>query len=106
VAGGPYCPNISAGTQPPNSVIGVFTIGGSDAPAGSVVGLAFDGVVGPTRTSTAAGGYRVDYGAAGSECANRVGASIAVVYDGVLYPTGHTVGDSPGGPVVFALAVP
>lgn len=106
MAGGLYCPNVSAGTSPPNSVIGVFTIGGSDAPAGATVSLAFDGVVGPSRATTAAGGYRVDYGAAGSDCANRVGAAIAVVYNGVLYSTGHTVGDSPGGPVVFTLAVP
>ena len=63
--------------------------------------LAFDGLIGPTQTTAAAGGYRVDYGAAGSDCANRVGAVISVVYNGTFYATGHTVGDSPGGPVRF-----
>lgn len=70
-------------------------------PAGASVSLAFDGVVGPTQATTAAGGYRVDYGAAGSECANRVGAAISVVYNGTFYSTGHTVGDNPGSPVVL-----
>ena len=66
----------------------------------------FDGVAGPSATTAAAGGYRVDYGAAGSDCANRVGAAISVVYGGVAYPTGHTVGDSPGGPVRADIAAP
>ncbi len=105
VAGGEYCPNVSS-SSPPNSVFGLFTIGGVDAPAGTEVGLAFDGVVGPVRATTAAGGYRVDYGAAPETCANRVGSGISVYYNGVLYPTGRTVGDSPGAPVVFNLAVP
>ena len=58
-------------------------------------------MVGPTATTTVAGGYRVDYAAGGSSCANRVGAAISVIYDGHSYPTGHTVGDSPGAPVRF-----
>lgn len=108
VAGGAFCPPAGAGPQtgPPNSVIGIFTIGGAPAPAGTTVSIAFDGVIGPTRTTTAAGGYRVDYNAAGADCANRVGAAISVVHNGVFYPTGHTVGDSPGLPVNFALEVP
>ena len=97
-AGGPYCDTISA-TSPPSSVIGIFTIGGSPAPAGTSVSLAFDGLVGPTAQTSAAGGYRVDYGTGGSDCANRVGAAISVVVNGRFYPTGHTVGDSPGTPV-------
>ena len=105
VAGGEYCPNLSS-SSPPNSVFGLFTIGGVDAPAETEVGLAFDGVLGPVRATKAAGGYRVDYGAAPETCANRVGAGISVYYNGVLYPTGRTVGDSPGAPVVFDLAVP
>ncbi len=105
VAGGDYCPN-SSSSSPPNSVIGIFTIGGAPAPAGSAVSLAFDGVIGPTRLSTAAGGYRVDYFAGPESCANRVGAAIAVVYNGQFFPTGHTVGDSPGAPVNFPIAVP
>jgi hypothetical protein len=97
-AGGLFCSTISA-TSPPNTVIGIFTIGGSPAPAGTSVSLAFDGVVGPTAQTTAAGGYRVDYGAGGGDCANRVGAAISVVVNSRFYSTGHTVGDSPGAPV-------
>lgn len=105
VAGGAYCPNDSS-SSPPNSVIGIFTIGGAPAPAGSVVSLAFDGVIGPGRLTTAAGGYRVDYFAGPEACANRVGAAIAVVFNGGFYPTGHTIGDSPGAPVNVTLAIP
>ncbi|MBK6317515.1 MAG: hypothetical protein IPI85_02420 [Dehalococcoidia bacterium] len=105
VAGGDYCPN-SSSNSPPNSVIGIFTIGGAPAPANTAVSLAFDGVVGPTRLTTAAGGYRVDYFAGPEGCANRVGAAISVVYNGAYYATGHTVGDSPGAPVNVTLAIP
>jgi len=105
VAGGEYCPNNNS-SSPPNSVIGIFTIGGAPAPAGTAVSLAFDGVIGPTRLTSAAGGYRVDYFAGPEACANRVGASISVVYNGAYYPTGHAVGDSPGEPVKVALAIP
>ncbi len=103
VASGPYCDNPSS-NSPPNSVIGLLKSAGADVPAGASVSLAFDGVVGPTRATTAAGGYRVDYFAAGEGCANRVGASIAVVYNGVFYPTGQTVGGSPGVPVRLDIA--
>ena len=99
-AAGPYCSTISA-TSPPNTVIGIFTIGGTPAPVGTSVSLAFDGVVGPTAQTVAAGGYRVDYGAGDADCANRVGAAISVVVNGRFYATGHTVGDSPGAPVRF-----
>ncbi len=103
VAGGEYCPNISS-SMPPNSVFGLFTIGGAPAPAGTEVGLAFDGVVGPIRSTVEAGGYRVDYNASIDTCANRVGAAISIYHNGVLYPTGQVVG---GGPAFrFDLAVP
>lgn len=105
VAGGDYCPNASS-SSPPNSVIGIFTISGEPAPAGTSVSLAFDGVVGPTRATTAAGGYRVDYFAGPEGCANRVGASISVVYNGQFFATGHSVGDSPGAPVNVTIAIP
>ena len=105
VAGGDYCPNNNS-SSPPNSVIGIFTIGGAPAPADTAVSLAFDGVIGPTRLTSAAGGYRVDYFAGPEACANRVGASISVVYNGAYYPTGHAVGDSPGVPVNVTLAIP
>ena len=105
MAGGPYCDAISS-NSPPNSVIGLFHSGGQPVPAGATVGLEFDGVPGPTAMTAAAGGYRVDYGAAGAECANRVGAAISVVYNGEAYPTGHVVGDTPGGPARFDLDIP
>ena len=94
-AAGAYCSTISA-TSPPNTVIGLL-----NAPAGTSVSLAFDGLVGPTARTAAAGGYRVDYGAGGADCANRVGAAISVVVNGRFYNTGQKVGDSPGRPVRF-----
>ena len=94
VAGGDYCAS-SDQSSPPNSVFGLFRIGGVDVPAGASVSLAFDGVIGPTRTTSSAGGYRVDYNAGPANCANRVGAAISVVYNGVFYPTGFTVGGNP-----------
>lgn len=106
-AGGPYC-NTVGQTVTPHSVFGAFTIAGVAAPVGSVVSLAFDGVVGPGVKTTAAGGYKVVFSAGGVECANRVGAVLSVVYDGVFYSTGHSVGDaqSQQGFVNFTLNVP
>jgi len=107
-AGGDYCAPTSdgPGAGPPNSVIGLFTIGGAPAPAGSAVSLAFDGVIGPTRLTTDAGGYRVDYRANIDTCANRVGASISIVYNGQFFPSGHTVGGTQGTAARFDLAIP
>jgi hypothetical protein len=42
----------------------------------------------------------VDYNAGPANCANRVGAVITVIHNGVAYPTGQTVGG--GGPAVRA----
>ena len=99
VAGGDYCAS-SDTSFPPNSVFGLFKVGGVDVPAGASVSLAFDGVIGPTRITTDSGGYRVDYNAGPQNCANRVGAAISVIYNGVAYPTGQTVGG--GGPAIRA----
>lgn len=103
VAGGAYC-NIENSSSPPNSVFGLLKSGGADVPAGAAVSLAFDGVIGPTRATAAAGGYRVDYFTAGESCANRVGAAISVVYNGAFHATGQAVGGSPGGPVRFDIS--
>jgi hypothetical protein len=66
---------------------------GTDVPAGTDAMVAFDGVPGPTRATAAAGGYRVDYGVATTgDCANRNGAKISVIINGVAYDTGTTVG--------------
>jgi hypothetical protein len=107
VAGGPYCSTISNG-RPPSTVIGTFTIGGVAAPLGTAVTLAFDGVPGPSGNSgLAAGGYHLDYAPGGSDCANRVGATITVVYDGVAYGAGQTVrADASGAPARIDIAAP
>ena len=93
-AGGPYC-DASSATTPPASVIGLLTIGGADAPAGTTVTLAFDGVPGPSTATAAAGGYRVDFWAATGECANVTGAAVSVIVDGQAFATGAAVGGSP-----------
>jgi hypothetical protein len=95
VAAGPYCNKLGPDT-PPNSVIGTMTIKGSPVPAGKAVGLAFDGVPGPSQATRAAGGYRVDFSPGDAACANRDGASIAIIVDGVLYPTPLVVGAAAG----------
>lgn len=92
-AGGPYCNTVSQ-SGVPTRVFGVFSVGGFAAPAGALVALAFDGVAGPANQTPEAGGYRVDFAPAGADCANRVGAVITLVYNGVSYATGHTVGDA------------
>jgi len=58
-----------------------------------VVSLAFDGVLGPSRTTDKAGEYNIDFSAGGEACANRVGAVISVVVNGQSFASGHTVGD-------------
>lgn len=107
VAGGPYCPTISNG-KPPSTVIGTFTIGGLAAPLGTTVTLAFDGVPGPAGNSgLAPGGYHIDFAAGGSHCANRAGAAITVIYDGVGYGSGQTaVADGSGAPIRIDVAAP
>jgi hypothetical protein len=90
---------------PPNAVIGTLTIAGAAAPAGTVVSLAFDGVAGPPKATREAGGYRVDYGAGGADCANRVGAAISVIVNGQAFPTGSAVGQVEN-PLLFHIAVP
>ncbi len=105
-AGGPYCDN-SSSTAPPNSLVGFLTIGEAPAPAGTIVSLAFDGVIGPSRATTAAGGYRVDWSAGGDGCANRFGALIAVVVNGQSFASPFTVGSSGGNPLQrFDVAAP
>jgi len=99
IAGGPYCPSVSA-TAPPTTVGGTITLGGIAPPAGTIVALAFDGVPGPSSVvsveSTATGpraGYAIRFSGGPGDCANRVGAAISVVIDGTYYATGRFVGD-------------
>ncbi len=105
-AGGPYCNN-SSSTAPPNSMVGQLTIGGQLAPVGTVVSLAFDGVVGPGKPTVAAGGYRVDWSAGGEGCANRFGAVISVIVNGQVFESPYSVGSTGGSPFIrFDVAIP
>lgn len=92
-----YCDTISP-TAPPTRVAGLLNV---DDPANADVYLAFDGARGPTAiiTSENQGGtvvyaYRADFATGGADCANRVGAVLTVVVNGVSYATGYTVGDT------------
>lgn len=105
-AGGPYCDNSST-TAPPNSMVGQLTIGGQLAPVGTVVSIAFDGVVGPGKPTIAAGGYRVDWSAGGEGCANRFGAVISVVVNGQFVTSPFSVGSTGGSPLIrFDVTIP
>jgi len=92
-AGGPYCDNSSSTAPPTARVAGSLRISGTGAPLGTVVYLAFDGVLGPSKTTTKAGEYNVDFWTGGETCANRVGAAISVVVNGQSFASGHTIGD-------------
>jgi hypothetical protein len=57
--------------------------------------VAFDGVPGPVEATTAAGGYRVDFGVStDDDCANKAGAEISIVIDGRAYESGVEVGQA------------
>ena len=94
----PYCDTSGAGNPPTGSVLGLVTIGGEPAPAGTIVFLAFDGVIGPSEAVTVEGnqaGYSLNYSSGGTDCANQAGASISVVVAGQTFSTGQTVGGAP-----------
>lgn len=100
-----FCDRKSA-TAPPTSVIGLLTVGGANAPAGTTVTLLFDGVAGPSANTAEPGGYRVDYWAGDSECANRVGAAISVAANGQAFATGRGIGDGRGPVIRLDIALP
>ncbi|MBE7519939.1 MAG: hypothetical protein HS107_11915 [Thermoflexaceae bacterium] len=105
-AGGPYCNNGSS-TAPPNTIVGQLSIGGQLAPVGTIVSIAFDGVIGPGRPTSAAGGYRVDWSAGGADCANRFGAAISIVVNGQAVASPYSVGSTGGSPLIrFDIAIP
>jgi hypothetical protein len=103
-----YCgPSGGAGSTPPNSVIGLITIGGQPAPVNTIVQLVFAGKVGPADYVKQAGGYRVDYAGGPQGCANQVGAPIAVFVNGQVFNTNVKVGDEAANPLLrFDIAVP
>jgi hypothetical protein len=93
-AEGEYCDTVTQ-TSPPNSIFGLLEVGGEQLPAGTEVFVAFDGVPGPAEATREAGGYRVDFGpSTDSSCANKAGAEIAIVVNGVAYETGRVVGSA------------
>jgi hypothetical protein len=94
-AEGEYCDTVTA-TSPPNTLFGLLEIDGEPLPAGTDVRVAFDGVPGPVKATREAGGYRVDFGTTkDTACANREGAALSVIVDGVQYATGRTAGSAP-----------
>lgn len=103
-----YCRAASGpGSTPPNSILGTLTIGGQPAPAGTVVQLVIGGKLGPADAALVAGGYRVDYDLGPAGCSNEQGASIDVLVNGQIFPTGVTVGSEAASPFFrFNIVVP
>jgi hypothetical protein len=82
-------------------------VSGADAAPGTVeLYIAFDGVPGPSRMNHVAGGFNIDFYAAGSDCANRVGASISVYANGQYFATGRSVGDGGGQLIPVTVELP
>lgn len=97
MAGGDYCPGSSPDILP-TTLAGIITIGGEPAPPGTVVTLLFNGVAGPSAAVVVEDGrsgysFRFSPGPAG--CANRPGASLTVVIDGVGYSAGTWIAGEP-----------
>ena len=93
-----YCqPGGFGPPTPPNAVIGLFTIGGQPAPAGTLITLTFNGRRGPSKYITEAGGYGIFYAAGGQghepPCINQVGSEIGVLVNGQAEQSGVMVGD-------------
>jgi hypothetical protein len=93
-----YCEPAGDGPpSPPNAIFGLFTIGGEQAPAGTLVTLTFDGKPGPSAYTEAAGGYRVFYAAGGQghepPCINIVGSMMGMTTGGQHLESGAAVGD-------------
>jgi hypothetical protein len=82
-------------------------VGNADASPGTVeLFVTFDGVLGPSRFNQISGGFNVDFYAAGSDCANRVGAAIAVYANGQYFATGRSVGDGGGQLIPVTIDLP
>lgn len=93
-----YCePSGFGPPTPPNAVLGLFTIGGQPAPAGTLITLTFDGKRGPSKYITQAGGYSIFYAAGGQghepPCINQVGSELGVLVNGRAEQSGVRVGD-------------
>ena len=106
-----YCGASQSGPPAPaNAIFGLLTIGGSPAPAGTLVTLTFDGKPGPSAYTARAGGYRVDYSAGGQghtpPCINQVGTELGLLVDGTLVSSGVAVGPDAGLAFRFDVALP
>lgn len=109
-----YCAPVpgSGIPSPPNAVFGLLTIGGSPAPAGTLVALSFDGNPGPYAYTQEAGGYRVLYAAGGQghepPCINQVGSIVGLIVNGQSVSSGVPVGPEPGAGIalLFNVAIP
>ncbi len=104
-----YCAGDSS--APPNSVFGLFTIGGQPAPVATLVTLTFDGKIGPSAYTTAPGGYRVDFTVGGDGhtpvCTNAAESQMGILVNGVAFPLSTTARAAAGGLVLrFDLALP
>jgi hypothetical protein len=110
--GAGYCaPQPGSGVpSPPNAVIGLLTIGGVPAPAGTLVTMTFNGLPGPSVFTTEPGGYRVLYAAGGAgqtpPCINEVGTEIGVLVNGLLFNSGVHVGPEASILLRFDVAIP
>lgn len=83
-----YCgPTPNGPPFPPNTIFGLFTIGGQPAPANTLITLTFDGLSGPSAYTLAAGGFRIDWAAGGGghepRCINEVGSMMGLLVNGV-----------------------
>jgi hypothetical protein len=88
-----YCQSSGSGTSPPSAILGLLTVGGVAAPVNTVVQITFDGKAGLASAVRETGGYRVFYEAGGATCANKVGAAMAIVVNGLSFDTHVKVGD-------------
>lgn len=100
----------AAAPYPPNAIFGLLTIGGVNAPVGTMVTLTFGGLPGLTTLTTSAGGYRFNYAGGGQghdpPCINEVGRELGVLVNGVLKSSGYSVGPSAGLALRFDVAIP
>ncbi|MCC7363425.1 MAG: hypothetical protein IT303_03560 [Dehalococcoidia bacterium] len=95
-----YCAPGQGGGSPETPTLGIFgtvRIGGVAAPPGTLVQLAFDGKVGPGKRVEVANG-QAGYGLSSitgpnAACANRAGAAVSILVNGVPVSTGKLLGD-------------
>lgn len=100
-----YCPGATNPPSLPVSIFGTLTAGGTPMPAGTLVQVLLDGVVGPGAYTTQAGGYKVDFHVRGAGCPNKIGAVIGVLVNGRRIDSIGTV-NLDSGPLRIDVVVP